>query len=214
MTVALSTPLRRNNSAAAGREVLTAPDIAAGAPEFALSDSDFARVRKLIYQRAGINLQDGKQAMVYGRLSRRLRETEHLSFGSYLDSLEALSGTSANGEWQLFINCLTTNLTSFFREPHHFTALHEVLQKRRSSTTRIWCSAASTGEEPYSLAITALDALDARAQVLDFQRPAGEELAPLVGAVVPYVRGVAEVVGLLTRLSHVEVVDDEPETKK
>jgi chemotaxis protein methyltransferase CheR len=103
--------------------------------------------------------------MVYGRLSRRLRETGHRSFTSYLDHLEGLSGGAGATEWQAFINCLTTNLTSFFREPHHFTALHEELQKRRGVATRIWCSAASTGEEPYSLAMTAIDALDARAAV-------------------------------------------------
>jgi chemotaxis protein methyltransferase CheR len=133
--------------------------------EFAFGPADFARVRKLIYARAGINLQDGKQAMVYGRLSRRLRETGHRSFTQYLDHLEALAGPAAATEWQAFVNCLTTNLTSFFREPHHFTALHEELHKRRGSATRIWCNAASTGEEPYSLAITATEAQEGRPQV-------------------------------------------------
>jgi chemotaxis protein methyltransferase CheR len=146
-------------------DAATRQDTTGQSAEFAFSQADFERVRRLIYGRAGINLQDGKQAMVYGRLSRRLRETGHRSFSSYLDHLEGLAGNAGTSEWQAFINCLTTNLTSFFREPHHFTALHEELQKRRGVTTRIWCSAASTGEEPYSLAVTAIDALDARAAV-------------------------------------------------
>ena len=76
-------------------------------------------MRELIHQRAGISLHAGKQAMVYSRLSRRLRETGHRSFGSYLQWLEH-SGAAGAAEWQEFINCLTTNLTSFFREDHHF----------------------------------------------------------------------------------------------
>ena len=92
--------------------------------EFSFDARDFERVRSLIYQRAGISLHAGKQAMVYSRLSRRLRETQHRSFASYLSALEqAVSGPQAEREWQEFVNCLTTNLTSFFREEHHFTAL-------------------------------------------------------------------------------------------
>lgn len=137
----------------------------AAAAEFHFSGADFARVRKLIYARAGINLHEGKQAMVYGRLSRRLRETGHGGFSQYLDWLESLTGTASTSEWQAFVNCLTTNLTSFFREQHHFVALHEELQKHRGRPLRLWCNAASTGEEPYSLAMTVIDALDARATV-------------------------------------------------
>ena len=98
---------------------------AGGAPnidhEFAFSDADFERVRHLIYQRAGISLHAGKQAMVYSRLSRRLRETGQPSFANYLQWLESHSGASGEAEWQEFINCLTTNLTSFFprRPPLH-----------------------------------------------------------------------------------------------
>ncbi len=137
----------------------------ATAAEFRFSEADFARVRKLIYARAGINLHEGKQAMVYGRLSRRLRETGHSGFSQYLDWLEALTGPDSASEWQAFVNCLTTNLTSFFREHHHFVALSEELQKHRGKPLRFWCNAASTGEEPYSLAMTVIDALDARAPV-------------------------------------------------
>lgn len=131
--------------------------------EFDFNPRDFARVRSLIYERAGISLHDGKQAMVYSRLSRRLRETGHGSFENYLRWLE--SGTASQQEWQEFINCLTTNLTSFFREEHHFHSLSEWLRARGSQPTRIWCCAASTGEEPYSLAMTVADAWGLHAPV-------------------------------------------------
>ena len=133
--------------------------------EFSFDVKDFERVRSLIYQRAGISLHAGKQAMVYSRLSRRLRETGHRSFGDYLQWLEQAAGPSAESEWQEFINCLTTNLTSFFREEHHFTLLAQALKQRAGRPLRIWCNAASTGEEPYSLVMTAVEALGASANV-------------------------------------------------
>jgi chemotaxis protein methyltransferase CheR len=131
--------------------------------DLAFGKADFERVRSLIYQRAGISLGDGKQAMVYSRVSRRLRETGHGSFASYLQSLEQATGAAGDAEWQEFINCLTTNLTSFFREEHHFTALVDDLRARSSGPLRIWCSAASTGEEPYSIAMTVTETLGASA---------------------------------------------------
>ncbi len=132
--------------------------------EFTLSPADFERIRKLIYQRAGISLHAGKQAMVYSRLSRRLRETGHGSFTEYLGWLEASQGAAADTEWQEFVNCLTTNLTAFFREEHHFHALVDDLRARASRPIRIWCNAASTGEEPYSLAMTVVETLGVSAQ--------------------------------------------------
>ena len=134
--------------------------------EFAFGSADFERVRALIYQRAGISLHAGKQAMVYSRLSRRLRDTGHRSFAAYLQALEQSGGES---EWQQFVNCLTTNLTAFFREEHHFHALADDLRARSGGEPpRIWCNAASTGEEPYSIAMTVAEALapGARASVL------------------------------------------------
>lgn len=127
--------------------------------EFTFAKSDFERVRKLIYGHAGISLHEGKQAMVYSRLSRRLRDTGHTSFQQYLDDLERASGPQADKEWQEFVNCLTTNLTSFFREEHHFHALADELKGWGSKPLRIWCCAASTGEEPYSLAMTCHEAI-------------------------------------------------------
>jgi len=131
--------------------------------EFAFSASDFERVRQLIYQRAGISLHAGKQAMVYSRLSRRLRETRHASFANYLQWLESAGGPGGDAEWQEFINCLTTNLTSFFREEHHFHALADDLRALGSARPpRIWCNAASTGEEPYTIAMTVVETLGAQ----------------------------------------------------
>ena len=135
------------------------------AAEFSFDARDFERVRTLIYARAGISLHAGKQAMVYSRLSRRLRETGHRSFGAYLQWLEAFSGEAGADEWQEFVNCLTTNLTSFYREAHHFEVLAEALKERAGRPLRIWCNAASTGEEPYTLAMTAVEALGAQADV-------------------------------------------------
>ncbi len=121
------------------------------AREFSFLPADFERVRKLIYQHAGISLSPVKQDMVYSRLARRLRATGSRSFTEYLDALEKGGGD----EWERFVNSLTTNLTSFFREPHHFPIFAEHLQKLGTRRPiRIWCSAASTGEEPYSIAIT------------------------------------------------------------
>ena len=124
--------------------------------EFAWTDADFDRVQAMIYKRAGISLHDGKHAMVYSRLSRRLRETGYQSFHDYLGWLESAEGL----EWQEFVNALTTNLTSFFREHHHFEIFADLLKSKPLGTPwRVWCSAASTGEEPYSIVMTALDVL-------------------------------------------------------
>ena len=133
--------------------------------EFSFDARDFERVRSLIYARAGISLHAGKQAMVYSRLSRRLRETGHRSFGSYLQWLDAATGADAGDEWQEFVNCLTTNLTSFFRESHHFEALADDLKARAGKPLRIWCNAASTGEEPYTIAMTVVEALGSNPDV-------------------------------------------------
>ena len=130
---------------------------------FHLTASDFDRIRRLIYARAGISLHENKQAMVYSRLSRRLRDLRHPDFATYLDALERGTGPAAEAEWQEFVNCLTTNLTSFFREEHHFHDLHQELQRRRDGPIRVWCNAASTGEEPYSIAMTVSEALGAGA---------------------------------------------------
>ncbi len=122
--------------------------------EFEFTASDFDRVRKLIYQHAGISLSEAKTDMVYSRIGRRLRILGHVSFKVYLDRLESKNDAA---EWEAFTNALTTNLTSFFREEHHFPILEQHLTAL-SKPIRIWCSAASTGEEPYTIAMTACEA--------------------------------------------------------
>jgi chemotaxis protein methyltransferase CheR len=124
--------------------------------EFHFTAADFERVRQLIYKHAGISLAPIKQDMVYSRLARRLRALGMSSFDQYLAHLE--KGDAA--EWETFVNSLTTNLTSFFRESHHFDILKKQMIGLSRRPIKIWCSAASTGEEPYSLAITACEAFD------------------------------------------------------
>ena len=129
----------------------------AGSPqrEFAFSRKDFEEVRKMIYDHAGIALSDAKEDMVYSRLARRLRATGKRSFQEYL----ALIRAGHAEEWEAFVNSLTTNLTDFFREIHHFHILRDFLKTRRDRPITIWSSASSTGEEPYSIAMTAVETL-------------------------------------------------------
>ncbi|MBI5918110.1 MAG: chemotaxis protein CheR [Nitrosomonadales bacterium] len=121
--------------------------------EFHFTSQDFQRVRKLIYDHAGISLSESKQELVYSRLSRRLRATGIKTFAEYLNRLEK----GDEEEWEAFTNSLTTNLTAFFREAHHFPMLADYLRAHRGHPIVLWCSAASTGEEPYSMAITAAE---------------------------------------------------------
>jgi chemotaxis protein methyltransferase CheR len=125
------------------------------AREFVFTGADFYRIKKLIYEHAGISLASSKQEMVYSRLARRLRANKLTRFSDYIALLEK----NGRGEWQDFVNSLTTNLTSFYREPHHFAELARFVEARRGRRDRltIWCSAASTGEEPYSIAMTIVD---------------------------------------------------------
>jgi chemotaxis protein methyltransferase CheR len=124
--------------------------------EFHYTADDFERVRNLLYQRAGINLSATKDQMVYSRLARRLRSLHLRSFTEYFAYLDR-----HEDEWQQFTNALTTNLTSFFRESHHFHMLAAHVRKHAGERRplRIWCSASSSGEEPYSLAMTMIEAL-------------------------------------------------------
>lgn len=127
--------------------------------QFEFRDQDFSRVRRMIYARAGISLGEHKREMVYSRLARRLRALGRQDFGGYLDHLEQEPGAA---EWENFVNALTTNLTAFFRESHHFPILAE-FARSRGGPVSVWCCAASTGEEPYSIAITLAETLGARA---------------------------------------------------
>ncbi len=136
-----------------------APLSAARSREFLFTNRDFERIRRLIYAHAGISLAPIKRDMVYGRLVRRLRTLQIERFVDYLDQLD----DAQSPEWEFFVNALTTNLTSFFRENHHFEMLADFIAARRAAERlplRIWCAAASTGEEPYSLAMSACEAFD------------------------------------------------------
>ncbi len=124
--------------------------------EFLFTQTEFERIRTLLYQHCGIKLNDSKKFMVYSRLGRRLRATGTTSFEEYLDLIEQDQGD----EWEAFINSLTTNLTAFFREPHHFPILKDHVLNLPKKPLRLWCSAASTGEEPYTIAMTMIEAFD------------------------------------------------------
>ncbi len=122
--------------------------------EFHFTDENFSTIKSLIYDRAGINLAATKRDMVYSRLSRRLRANGLRTFQQYL---ELLTDPDSH-EQQEFVNSLTTNLTSFFRESHHFDILKEYFADHpEKKSFRIWCCAASTGEEPYSIAMAAIE---------------------------------------------------------
>jgi chemotaxis protein methyltransferase CheR len=128
--------------------------------EFVFADEDFAALRTLVKDLTGINLTDAKRELVYGRLSRRLRALGLLSFRAYRDLLESEDGK----ELAELCNAITTNLTSFFREAHHFDLLSRHLatwaaQTARTQRMRIWSAGCSTGEEAYSIAMAIAEAV-------------------------------------------------------
>ena len=124
-------------------------------------DADFDRIRALIYRRAGIVLAAHKRDMVYSRVGRRVRQQGLARFQDYLTRLEQ---DPSGPEWEAFTNTLTTNLTAFFREAHHFPLLADHL-RGRGGPVRVWSAGASTGEEPYSIAMTLLETLGDRADI-------------------------------------------------
>lgn len=118
-------------------------------PELELGEGEFNRLRDLIRLASGIALGDSKRALVESRLRGRVRELGLGGFGAYCDLLV----DERSGEVGRLINAVTTNLTSFFRERHHFDTLRRWLAGRGGEPARIWSAACSTGEEPYSIAI-------------------------------------------------------------
>ena len=121
---------------------------------FPFTSDDFHRIRSLIYRVAGISLAPSKKDLVYSRLARRLRVRQIETFSDYIRILE--SGDLQ--EREEFVNALTTNMTSFFREAHHFPILSQHLGTLpRTGPISIWTCASSSGEEPYSIAITAVE---------------------------------------------------------
>ena len=127
--------------------------------DFHFTDQDFKRIQGLVSEHTGINLSDAKKDMVYSRLSRRLRALDIDKFQDYCNLLE----DEHEDELIQFTNAITTNLTSFFREPHHFEYLAQkvlpaLAQKNaHSKKIRIWSAGCSTGEEPYTIAMTLLE---------------------------------------------------------
>jgi chemotaxis protein methyltransferase CheR len=123
--------------------------------EFEFNETDFTRIQKLVYDFAGIDLNQSKKNLVYNRLSKRIRFLGLSSFKHYLDHVEAQGET----EFVQLINAITTNLTFFFRENHHFdylasTVVPLLLQTNQAKQKiRVWSAGCSTGEEPYSIAI-------------------------------------------------------------
>jgi chemotaxis protein methyltransferase CheR len=125
--------------------------------EFAFSEADFRGFVQLAYQHAGISLSDSKRNLVYSRLSRRLRALGMTSFLQYREYLDSGEGKQ---EVVSFINAISTNLTKFFRESHHFEHLQshvavpyaQAANRRANSRLRIWSAGCSTGEEPYTIA--------------------------------------------------------------
>lgn len=123
--------------------------------EFPMTDKDFSDIREIAYKLTGINLSEHKKNMIYGRLARRLRRLNLNSFREYVDLIRA----EDSPEMVDFVNSITTNLTSFFRENHHFenlrdTVIPDLIKKNAASKRiRIWSAGCSTGEEPYSIAM-------------------------------------------------------------
>lgn len=131
----------------------------------ALTEREFRDFRDLILRETGISLKDSKHALVASRLAKRLRHYNFHSYGEYYEFL--MRQPPGSGEYMQLANCIATNKTDFFREPHHFDFLREHVvpelrqrcAKGEPRRLRIWSAACSSGEEPYSIAITLLDAL-------------------------------------------------------
>lgn len=133
--------------------------------DFGLSEREFARIRERVYRIAGISLSDAKRTLVVSRLSKIVRALGLSGFDAYVDYLESNGRPEDDQE---FINALTTNLTRFFREDHHFEHLAQfvgtlIAQPRRMGKggrprLRIWSAGCSTGQEPYTIALSLLAA--------------------------------------------------------
>ena len=132
------------------------------ARQFALTERNFRAIAERVHAATGIVLGESKHELVYGRLARRLRALGYTSFSEYLDHLDGPDGVA---EQAALVNAITTNLTGFFREPHHFHALlNEVLPPLVRAPPpgrrlRIWSAGCSSGEEPYSIAMTVQQAV-------------------------------------------------------
>jgi chemotaxis protein methyltransferase CheR len=140
---------------------MTVADPAPGR-EFTLTMDEFKAIARRVHERTGIVLGDSKRDLVHGRLGRRLRT---LGCGSFREYLQRLDGPDGEQEQAILINAITTNLTGFFREPHHFETLaKEAIPElaklpSQGKRLRIWSAGCSSGEEPYTIAMTVQRAL-------------------------------------------------------
>ena len=121
--------------------------------DYPITKTEYDRIRTLLYDESGISLGDNKQSLVVSRLSKRLRDLSLDSFEAYY---EFVADDTSGAEFTRMLDLLSTNKTDFFREPKHFEFLRdEILPSlEREKRIRIWSSACSTGEEPYTIAIT------------------------------------------------------------
>jgi len=122
--------------------------------------SVFDALRKLAYDQAGIAIRENKETLVSARIAKRMRQFGFQTERQYLDYLR---GDSSGQEMVQFLDAISTNFTSFFREPDHFQLLREEAEdwrRRGRSSIRMWCAASATGEEPYTLAMTLAESLD------------------------------------------------------
>lgn len=124
--------------------------------EFSMTDADYRFISQTVYDECGIVLSDQKKDMVYSRIARRIRTLKLQNFAHYIDYLK----NNKEAEFVEFINAITTNLTSFFREPHHFDYLKDTIvpemkaNHRLDKRVRIWSAGCSTGMEPYTIAMS------------------------------------------------------------
>lgn len=133
-------------------------------PEFELGDDEFSFLAAFMSRETGIVLSEHKRQMVCGRLVKRLRALGFKTFAEYCDLLK---GPTADDEVENLVNAITTNITNFFREPHHFDHLRDLVLAPRTAErpkrprVRIWSAGCSSGEEPYSIAMAVADVLKA-----------------------------------------------------
>lgn len=135
-------------------------------PEATLSDQDFDQLRRIIYSYAGIVIGPEKRSMMRARLQKRVAALKLSSMAEYLKLVNGALGAT---EREKFISSLTTNVTSFFRESHHFTMLAETILPTLAAQDRkisIWSAGCSSGQEPYSIAMTIMDQTPALAPLI------------------------------------------------
>lgn len=125
-----------------------------------MDKTTFDAIRKIVYEKSGINLKPGKESLVSARVGKRMRA---LNLTDHEEYLRCINNDSSGKEVVSLIDAISTNVTSFFREAHHFSLLDELFREwlaAGQTRFRFWSAASSTGEEPYSLAMTLLEALN------------------------------------------------------